>query len=148
MTIYLTPDEVQRIHDREIGEEGLPGVDRGRLEAAVCRCQATVFGEDAFPTIHDKAAALFAGIIKNHPFADGNKRTAVLATYVFYALNGYTLVAEAGEIVALALATAQGYIDLDETRYEVALETIAARLAGWAQPIKFYDPALDEGDLG
>lgn len=131
MTNYLTPGEVERLHDTELsGESDLPGVDHGRLGAAVTRCQASAFGEDAFPTIHDKAAALFTALIQNHPFTDGNKRTAVIATHTFYLINGFRLVAEAGEIVGLALSVAQGYADTGQA---------VDRLSGWAQPIKYDD---------
>ncbi|MPZ63176.1 MAG: hypothetical protein GEU93_18195 [Propionibacteriales bacterium] len=79
-----------------------------------------------------------SGLIKSHP-ADGNKRTALLAAHVFYAINGFNLSAEASETVALALAVAQGYLDKSGNRRDVAIETIAEKFSGWAQPIKLDD---------
>ncbi len=59
------------------------------LESAVSRPFQTVFGRDAYPTITEKAIALFHSLVSNHPFHDGNKRTAVSALYVFLLANGY-----------------------------------------------------------
>lgn len=59
------------------------------LESAVSRPFHTVFGQDAYPTILDKSVALFHSLVSNHPFHDGNKRTAVSALYIFLLANGY-----------------------------------------------------------
>lgn len=140
MTNYLTPDEVEHLHDSEMREGvDLPGVNRDKLEAAVMRCQSSAFGQDAFPALHDKAAALFTALINYHPFVDGNKRTAVIALHAFYLLNGHRLIAATDEIVGLALAVAQGYLDIDQPDDQGDL---VERLEGWAQPIK-YDDDLD-----
>jgi death-on-curing protein len=61
-------------------------------------------------------------------FVDGNKRTAVLSTIIFYNLNGHPIEADQGELVALALDVAEGQVDV---------EAIAGTLKGWAQPIRF-----------
>ena len=66
------------------------------------------------------------GLIRNHPFLDGNKRTAVVASAVFYSLNGYDLVAEDSEIIALALDVAEGILDV---------EGVAGRLKQLASPL-------------
>jgi len=66
-------------------------LDFGLLESALARPRATVFGDDAYPDIHRKAAALLASLVGNHALVDGNKRLGLLATYLFYGLNGYTL---------------------------------------------------------
>ena len=88
------------------------------------RPQASAFGYDAFETIHEKAAALLHGLARNHPFLDGNKRTAWVATATFYLLNGYHVArAEQGDIVSLVVDTAEGQIDVS---------TIAATLKVWA----------------
>jgi death-on-curing protein len=65
--------------------------DIGLLEAAVHRPRATVFGQDAYPDLLTKAAALLHSLARNHPLVDGNKRLAWLATYVFLAKNGVDL---------------------------------------------------------
>lgn len=81
MVTYLTTDDVQSFNAQFIGPNGL--IDFGRLDAAVVRPQSVAFGEDAFPTIHEKAAALLHGIARNHAFIDANKRTALSAMDVF-----------------------------------------------------------------
>ncbi|WP_202078486.1 type II toxin-antitoxin system death-on-curing family toxin [Caldalkalibacillus salinus] len=59
------------------------------LESAVYRPQQTLFEQDAYPDIFQKAAALFESLVKNHPFLNANKRTAVLAMTQFLSYNGY-----------------------------------------------------------
>ena len=77
---YLTVSEVEEINRVEAGPGNL--VDFGRLEAAVLRPQTTVGGEDAYVDLHDKAAALMHSLARNHPFIDGNKRTAAAAMII------------------------------------------------------------------
>ena len=62
--------------------------DMGLLGSAAARPQTTVFGEDAYPDLVGKAAALLQSIVNNHPLVDGNKRLGWLATAVFLELNG------------------------------------------------------------
>jgi len=81
MNQYLTTDEIQSFNSHFVGEGKLR--DFGALEAAVLRPQSSAFGEDAYPTIHEKAAALLHSLARNHPFVDGNKRTALAATTTF-----------------------------------------------------------------
>lgn len=71
------------------GSHGLR--DLGLLESAVARPQASFGGEDFYLTIFDKAAALMHSLLKNHPFVDGNKRTAYSSAGVFLKINGYRL---------------------------------------------------------
>ncbi len=83
--------------------------DVGLIESACMRPQATAFGEDAYPSIWEKAAALLQSLACNHGFVDGNKRTAWMAVTVFLEVNGHPLDAvldedEAEEFV-LAVAT-------------------------------------------
>jgi death-on-curing protein len=122
MTTFLTADEVQQFNAHFVGPNALR--DFGLLDAALARPQASAFGEDAFPTLHEKAAALLHGLARNHPFLDGNKRTAWAATAVFYLVNGFVIHADQGDIVALVVDTAEGQADVP---------TIAARLKAWAQ---------------
>ena len=63
--------------------------DIGLLDAALARPRSTVFGNDAYPTLDLKAAALLHSLAKSHPLVDGNKRLAWLATTVFLELNGH-----------------------------------------------------------
>ena len=62
--------------------------DVGLLEAAAARPRASAFGEDAYPDLWTKAAALLQSVVKNHPLVDGNKRLGWLATATFLELNG------------------------------------------------------------
>ncbi|MQA35956.1 type II toxin-antitoxin system death-on-curing family toxin [Modestobacter roseus] len=66
-----------------------PVRDVGLLSAAAARPQATVFGEEAYPTVPQKAAALLHSLVGNHALVDGNKRLGWLATVVFLDLNGH-----------------------------------------------------------
>ncbi len=108
MTSYLTAEEVAALHDRYCG--GAPLRDAGLLASAVARPQATVFGEDAYGTVWEKAAALLHSLARNHPWEDGNKRAAWLAAGVFLALNSHAADpdADAEEAVAFAEAVATG----------------------------------------
>jgi len=125
---YLTPSEVILANEREVGLDLL--ADFGLLEAAVLRPQQTVFGGDAYPDIHTKAAAMMHSLIRNHPFVDGNKRTGVLSVVLFYNLNGYSVEAEQGAVIALALDIAEGQIDV---------EGISGVLKGWISPLVLPD---------
>lgn len=107
---YLTASEVVLVNSQEIGPDLL--ADFGLLEAAVLRPQQSVFGSDAYPDIHTKAAAMMHSLTRNHPFVDGNKRTGVLSVILFYNLNGHSVEAEQEDVIALALDVAEGQIDV------------------------------------
>ena len=110
MTRVLSAEDGLAIARVAIG--GDPAVrDLGLLDSACHRPSSTVFGEDAYPTLTLKAAALLHSLTANHPFVDGNKRTAWLATVVFLRDNGATVVAPDaydGQITDLVLALAAG----------------------------------------
>jgi death-on-curing protein len=93
MTKYLAIDEVMAIHEKMIelfgGREGIN--DFTMLHSAVERCKASFGRKDLYLTIFDKAAALIQSLILNHPFDDGNKRTAITSCARFLYLNGYFL---------------------------------------------------------
>ena len=109
---YLTADDVVHINETEVGENLL--ADFGLLESAILRPQTSVGGQDAYPDVHAKAAAMMQSLIRNHPFIDGNKRTALLAVIVLYGMNGYAFIVEDGDLVALCLDIAEGLISLDQ----------------------------------
>jgi death on curing protein len=89
MTVYLTAQQILFIHARLIdatgGEHGVR--DLGLLEAAVARPQATFDGTELYASLFEKAAALMESLVRNHPFVDGNKRTAVTAASLFLLQN-------------------------------------------------------------
>jgi death-on-curing protein len=95
MTKYLTKEEVISGHYfimKKMGDIEQAGVkDHTLLESAVYRPRQTVFGEDAYPTLFDKAAVLVESLAKNHSFHNGNKRTAYAAVKSFLWINGYHL---------------------------------------------------------
>lgn len=92
MTDYPTVTEVLAIHADQIERYGgADGVrDRGLLEAALYRPQTGYYAD-----LIEEAAALWESLAQNHPFIDGNKRTAFAVTYTFLAINGGRIVAEA-----------------------------------------------------
>jgi len=88
--------------------------DIGLLASVAGRPQATVFGEDAYPALADKAAALMHSIARNHALVDANKRLAWSATRVFCLLNGGDIVFSVDEAEALVLAVARGEADVPD----------------------------------
>ena len=116
MIHYLTPEQVLFLHSRLISTiGGGHGVrDIGMLLSALGRTQATFDGKELYPDIMLKAAALIDSLVRNHPFVDGNKRTAITASALFLRLNGYLLQVENREMVLFALACAQSQLSLVE----------------------------------
>lgn len=111
MTDYLTVDDVLAAAEAHLGRPAEVG-DYGLLESAVSRPQATVFGEDAYPGIHEKAAALLQSLVSNHALIDGNKRTAFVATALFYELNGHHVPGSAeNELFDLVISVATRRLD-------------------------------------
>jgi len=113
---YLTLNEVLEVHRQVIAQSG--GAE-GRmhlpaLESALAQPQMTFGGEDLYPTLVDKAAALGYALIKNHPFLDGNKRTGHAAMEVFLVLNGYEIHADVEEQEHVILQVAASEIDRKE----------------------------------
>ncbi len=121
MTEYLTLDDVLAAAEAHLGRPAEIG-DYGLLESAVARPQASAFGEDAYPTLHEKAAALLQSLAANRALIDGNKRTAFVATALFYELNGHRVrVSAEDELFDLMIAVA--------TRAVETVADIARRLA-------------------
>jgi death-on-curing protein len=116
MIHYLTPEQMLFLHSRLISTiGGGHGVrDIGMLLSALGRTQATFDGKELYPDIMLKAAALIDSLVRNHPFVDGNKRTAITASALFLRLNGYLLQVENREMVLFALACAQSQLSLVE----------------------------------
>ena len=101
MTDYLTVAEVLAMHADQIerygGSQGVR--DHGLLEAALYRPQTGHYAD-----LIEEAAALWESLSQNHPFTDGNKRTAFAATYTFLAINGARLTADAQETYVFVAA--------------------------------------------
>jgi len=107
---YLTVEEVLILHNRVIEQTGggLGVRDQGGLEAAVAQPKMTFGGEELYPTLVEKAAALGVSLAMNHPFVDGNKRTAHMAIEVFLILNGFEIEASVDEQETVMLDLAAG----------------------------------------
>ena len=98
-----------------------PVRDLGLLGSACHRPQASFFGEDAYPTLTAKAAALMHSLAGNHALVDGNKRLALLATAVFLRINGFVLDLTDDEAFALTMSVASGQLDADEIQQQLRL---------------------------
>lgn len=113
MIRYLTLIEVVELH-RQIIEQsgGALGIrDRGTLESALAQPRMTFSGEDLYPTLVDKAAAIGFSLIMNHPFIDGNKRIGHAAMEVFLVMNGYEIDASVDEQEVIILSLASGELE-------------------------------------
>ena len=108
---WVAESVVYAIHDELIAEHGgMAGLrDKSLLLSALARPQnLTAYGN---PDVADLASSLAVGVAQNHPFLDGNKRTAiVVAAGVFLPINGYELIADNAEVVRAMLAVADGSI--------------------------------------
>lgn len=114
--LFLTLDEVLGIHADQIRRYGgSPGLrDLGLLQSALGMPEATFEGEFLHGTLFEKAAAYLFHIARNHPFVDGNKRTALMCALVFLGLNGRRLEADADALYALVDGVAAGSVDKAE----------------------------------
>lgn len=108
---WLNAGVLQAVHLEQLAEHGgAPGTrDEGLFESALARPQnLALYGE---PDVCDLAAAYAVALAKNHPFVDGNKRTAYVAMELFLVLNGVELTADDGSATLTTLAVAAGDID-------------------------------------
>lgn len=107
MTEFLTlEDLLALVADLGVG----PVLDVGLLESAAARPRTSLWGQDAYATLAEKAAVLLESLVRNHPLVDGNKRLGWLATVVFYGLNGRTVEADDDPAYALVIGVATGAI--------------------------------------
>jgi death-on-curing protein len=125
--LFLTLDEVLAIHADQIRRYGgSPGVrDMRLLDSALAAPQASFGGEHLHTSLAEMAAAYLFHVAKNHPFVDGNKRTALAAALAFIWLNDRRLDAGEDELTDLVMGVAAGNVSKAE-----AAVFIAARLAG------------------
>lgn len=108
--IFLELDDLLHVARRTLGRD--PDVrDYGLLEAALARPQASVLGEDAYPDLPAKAAALLHSLARNHALIDGNKRLALAGTIAFLGINGQRLTLTNDDAYELVMAVATGEID-------------------------------------
>jgi death-on-curing protein len=107
--IYLDLEDLLHIAERTLGKVEVR--DRGLLEAALARPQASAFGEDAYPSTVEKAAALIHSIARNHALVDGNKRLALAGGIAFLGINGLRLTMSNDEAYDLIVSIATGELD-------------------------------------
>lgn len=112
MIEYLSVDQVLALHALQIRRYGgASGVrDHGALDGAVARPQMTFGGEDLYPDLATKAAALMHSLVMNHPFVDGNKRVGAHPTLLFLYANGFEPVVSPTELTRMTLAVAGGEV--------------------------------------
>ena len=123
MTEHLDLDDLLAAAEAALGRPA-DVRDVGLLEAAVARTRASVYGEDAYPDLDTKAAALLHSIVTGHALIDGNKRLGWVAVRLFYRLNDRNLRAPVDDAFDLVASIADGSLR------DVA--DIAARLRQWA----------------
>jgi len=113
---YLTINEVLLLHARLIQlTAGSRGVrDMGLLESALARPRSSFEGADLYPDLWTKAAALLHSLAQNHPFVDGNKRTALAAAGIFLELNGCALASSNEEAVDFIRRVVIGQMELGD----------------------------------
>lgn len=115
MIKYLTLEEVLEMHDAFIEKfGGLKGIRNvNLLLSAIETPKATMFGEDLYPAVYNKAAYLFH-IVQNHPFNDANKRTGFGATYLFLRANGVPILLSDEVFENLVIEVAKGKVSKEE----------------------------------
>jgi death on curing protein len=119
---YLTAAEIYEIAETVLGRK--PDVrDRHLLRSAAARPMTQAFGESAYPTLLDKAAALLHSLAAHHLFFDGNKRTATAATLRFLDENGLAAIWNADEIYQYVLEIAQNRHDVPDIAQWLAEHT-------------------------
>lgn len=108
---WLSREAIEIVHEEQLREHGgLTGLkDENGLEAALARPMSKAhYGE---PDVFELAEAYIFGIVRNHPFSDGNKRTGFLAAYMFLRIHGYAVESSQAKIIAFVLGVAAGEID-------------------------------------
>jgi len=123
---WVKDEVLLAVHDEQLAEHGGAGGvrDSGLLDSALARPKNLAAYEK--PSVFDLAAAYAMGIIHNHPFVDGNKRTGFLAAYIFLALNGWELDAPEAAAAAIVLDLAAG--KMDETQFSIWLKETSVQI--------------------
>lgn len=126
-TEFLDVEDLVELARRALGDPP-PIRDIGLLGSAAARPQTTAFGQDAYPDLWSKAAALLHSIVNNHPLVDGNKRLGWLATAVFLELNGGSVSsASDDDVYQLVIEVAAGDLTIDEMASSLQLLSHGSR---------------------
>lgn len=137
MVELLDTEDLLRLHSDALGKYGGGKrglLNRGLLEGCLARITSGSQAEEFYPTLFEKAAALLESLIRNHPFVDGNKRTALLAAGTLLELNGWCLSFDKAEAVDLTLGVANKELDLPD---------LIAWLRKWSVPAPGDFPPRD-----
>lgn len=140
MIVWISRPLALAIHDRQLAEHGGAGGvrDDTLLDSALARPQQLhAYGEPP-PDLADLAASLAFGLARNHPFVDGNKRTAAVACEVFIELNGGTLEANDLELYPQYLGLADGTIDEAEFARWLRARVVSQAGSGVQEPAAAY----------
>ena len=115
MTVHLSLEQVLALHRLQRRRFGGAGGlrERGALEAALGRPQTTFGGEDLYPDVAAKAAALMHSLVMNHPFVDGNKRVGAHAGILFLIANELEPAFSPADLVGITLAVARGEVSAE-----------------------------------
>lgn len=134
--IWLTMELAERVHERQLAEHGGPGGTRdvGMLESAMNRPKQKFFYAGLDIDLPALAAAYAYGVARNHPFVDGNKRTAAVLCELSLELNGYVLVASDADLYPVFASLAAGELDED---------ALAEWLRGHARPEQVSEDQAD-----
>lgn len=140
---YVTLSELIYINGAVLGSEAImTGRQKVRdidlLDAAAMRPAASAFGADAFETLEEKTAALLHALARNHPFTDGNKRTATVAALFMLAVNGRRAAWDAAEALRVIVDAAENRMDVPALAAWLALEARAPQ----PEPDRERDAAL------
>lgn len=113
---YVSLEDALAIHELSIHRYGgIEGTrDEGLLASALAQPQQTFDGEELYPSLAEKAARYAFGIVNNHPFADGNKRTGAAVLAVFLRANGVRFKPRLSDMQAQIIALADGSLSYDE----------------------------------
>lgn len=112
--LYLNAEDILVIAQTACDDMQIAVRDAGLLESAAHRPMAEMFGQEAYPDLFEKAAALLQSLAINHPLIDGNKRMASLSCFTFLAMNGVQLRPDIDAAEALVVGVASG--DIDEVK--------------------------------
>jgi death-on-curing protein len=110
VTEYIEPEQALAV----VRHLGLRVRDEGLLFSALARPSASMFGQDAYPALEVKAAALFSSLAQSHPLSDGDKRLSLYLTFAFLRINGWGVTFTNDEAFDLVLHVAQAALELDE----------------------------------
>ena len=125
---FLSLSQVLELHELQLalfgGSSGTR--DLGLLESALGNVKATFGGEYLHQTIHEMGAAYLYGICRNHPFVDGNKRTAAAAALTFFDYNGIEIEATEDELYDLVIGVAEGRVSKDDVAAFFSQHTVTA----------------------